>query len=45
MPELGCLYLDAADQPVRLEPGSPAFATLTRHFASVEGAWPWVVGE
>lgn len=45
MPEVGCLYLDAAHQPVRPEPGSPAFATLTRHFASVKGAWPWVVGE
>jgi len=38
--ELGCLYLDAAGNPVRPEPASPVFPALTRHFGSIRGAWP-----
>jgi hypothetical protein len=41
--EVGCLYLDAAGQPVCPDPSSPAFAQLTRHFGSVKGAWPRIV--
>src|SRR4051794_25487271 len=42
--ELGCLYLDAANVPVTPDPESPAFAGLIRHFGSVRGAWPEIVG-
>ncbi|MBI2925460.1 MAG: hypothetical protein HYY24_07120 [Verrucomicrobia bacterium] len=45
MPELGCLYLDAAGHPVCPDPASPDFAKLTRHFGCVKGAWPSVVEE
>jgi hypothetical protein len=38
--EMGCLYLDAAGQPVTPDPASAEFAKLTRHFGSVRGAWP-----
>jgi hypothetical protein len=38
--EMGCLYLDAAGNPMAPDPGSPSFAALTRHFGSVKGAWP-----
>jgi hypothetical protein len=37
------LFHDAQGQPVCLNPGSPDFATLTRHFGSVKGAWPRIV--
>lgn len=43
--ELGCLYLDAAGNPVRPDPDSPRFAQLTRHYGSVKGAWPRIVEE
>jgi hypothetical protein len=38
--ELGCLYLDADNQPVTPDPGSPDFPKRTRHFGSIRGAWP-----
>ena len=40
MAEFGCLYLNAAGQPVCPDPAAPEFAKLTRHFGSVKGAWP-----
>jgi len=40
MHELGCLYLNAAGQPVCPDPAAPEFPKLTRHFGSVKGAWP-----
>jgi len=43
--ELGCLYLDAAGQPVCPDPASPEFPRLTRHYGSVKGAWPRIVEE
>ena len=45
MAEVGCLYLDGANHPVRPNPGSPVFPRLKRHFGSVKGAWPRVVGQ
>src|SRR5258707_5806755 len=45
MKEVGCLYLDEADQPVCPNPAAPGFARLTRHFGSVKGAWPRIVGQ
>ena len=41
--EMGCLYLEAAGQPVCPDPSSPDFTKLTRHFGSVKGAWPRIV--
>jgi hypothetical protein len=38
--DLGCLYVDTRHQPVMPDPKSPEFATLTRHFGSIRGAWP-----
>jgi hypothetical protein len=38
--EVGCLYLNAAGQPVCPDPAGPDFPKLTRHFGSVKGAWP-----
>jgi len=38
--DLGCLYLDARNQPVTPDPDSPDFATLRRHLGCVRGAWP-----
>lgn len=43
--EMGCLYLNAAGVPVCPEPQSPEFTHLTRHFGSVKGAWPRIVGD
>ena len=43
--EVGCLYLDGANHPVRPNPGSPEFPMLKRHFGSVKGAWPRIVGQ
>ena len=37
---VGCLYLDAAGNPVTPDPDSPEFVTLRRHYGSVRGAWP-----
>ena len=37
--EVGCLYLNDADQPVCPDPAAPGFLKLTRHFGSVQGAW------
>jgi hypothetical protein len=45
MEEAGCLYLDSHGRPVCPDPGSPEFSRLTRHFASVKGAWPEIVEE
>ena len=39
-PEVGCLYLSPASQPVSPDPASADFATLVRHFGSIRGAWP-----
>lgn len=41
--ERGCLYLDARGKPVCPDPAAPEFATLTRHYGSVKGAWPRIV--
>lgn len=41
--ELGCLYLDAAGQPVCPDPDAPEFAQLTRHYGTLRGAWPRIV--
>lgn len=41
--ERGCLYLDPSGKPVCPDPGSPAFAKLTRHYGSLKGAWPRIV--
>jgi len=39
--EAGCAYLHpVSHSPVEPDPGSPAFATLQRHFGTVGGAWP-----
>jgi Nucleotidyl transferase AbiEii toxin, Type IV TA system len=38
--ELGCLYLDAANEPVTPDPSNPNFPHLKRHVGSVRGAWP-----
>ena len=43
--ELGCLYLDAAGEPVCPDPTEPGFTQLTRHYGSVKGAWPRIVEE
>jgi len=38
--DLGCLYLNADNEPVTPEPENPGFVELKRHFGSVRGAWP-----
>jgi hypothetical protein len=38
--ELGCLYLDANQQPVTPEPNANSFTDLTRHYGCIRGAWP-----
>ena len=38
-----CFFLNAHGQPVCPNPDAPEFATLTRHFGSVKGAWPRIV--
>jgi hypothetical protein len=38
--ELGCLYLDEANNPVTSDPDDPRFPGLKRHYGSVRGAWP-----
>ncbi len=38
--ELGCLYLNAANQPVTPDPDNPDSSSLKRHRGSVRGAWP-----
>jgi hypothetical protein len=43
--ERGCLYLNATGKPVCPDPASPEFPKLTRHYGSVKGAWPRIVGE
>lgn len=45
MHEVGCLYLDGANHPVCPDPDSPEFPTLKRHYGSVKGAWPRIVGQ
>ena len=42
--DVGCLYLDADEQPVTPDPKSGAFPRLTRHFGSRRGAWPTIPG-
>jgi hypothetical protein len=44
MHEVGCFYLDGQGKPVCPQLGSPEFAKLVRHFGSVKGAWPRIVG-
>jgi hypothetical protein len=41
--EIGCLYLDAAGNPVTPDPSAPEFRQLTRHYGKVGGAWPTVL--
>ena len=43
--EVGCLYLNAAGRPVCPDPASSEFSGLTRHFGSVKGAWPRILGK
>jgi hypothetical protein len=38
--EVGCLYLDANNQPVTPDPDRPGFPMFTRHFGSLRGSWP-----
>jgi hypothetical protein len=38
--ELGCLYLDAHDQPVTPDPDQSGFGHLRRHLGCIRGAWP-----
>ena len=40
--EIGCLYLDADQQPATPDPSSDAFPQLARHRGSLRGAWPTV---
>ncbi len=40
--EIGCLYLDADQQPATPDPSSDAFSLLARHRGSLRGAWPTV---
>ncbi len=40
LPDVGCLYLDAAGRPVGPHPTSPDFLHLRRHFGTAKGAWP-----
>jgi hypothetical protein len=40
--ELGCLYLDANNQPVTPDPADAGFAGLKRHRGSIRGAWPQI---
>jgi hypothetical protein len=42
--EAGCLYLAKTGEPRAPDPTSPEFATDIRHFGSVRGAWPTIVG-
>ncbi|MCI0652268.1 MAG: hypothetical protein L0Z55_10340 [Planctomycetes bacterium] len=42
--EVGCFYLDAAGRPVCPDPAALGFATLTRHFGSMKGAWADIAG-
>ena len=44
MEEIGCFYLNAAGKPVCPIPDSREFSSLTRHYGSVKGAWPRIVG-
>jgi len=43
--EPGCFFLNSAHQPVCPDPSSPEFPQLVRHYGSVKGAWPRIVGE
>ena len=38
--DLGCLYLDAGQNPTTPDPTGPTFSNLTRHFGCVRSAWP-----
>lgn len=40
--EVGCLYLGTEGLPVTPDPASEGFATLTRHWGKMHGAWPTV---
>ena len=42
--EVGCLYLDAAGNPLTPDPAAATFARLGRHFGCVRGAWPVIRG-
>ena len=42
--EVGCLYLNAANQAVTPDPAAPEFSQLRRHYGSVRGAWPIMAG-
>jgi hypothetical protein len=41
--EVGCLYLDADGLPAAVDPTTPEFTTLIRHWGSLKGAWPKAV--
>ena len=40
--EIGCLYVDADQQPVGPDPSSDAFRSLVRHRGCVRGTWPTI---
>ncbi len=42
--EVGCLYLNAANQAVTPDPSVPEYSQLRRHYGSVRGAWPAITG-
>src|SRR5262249_41929001 len=41
--EVGCLFLDAAGNPVTPDPDRADFAQVRRHFGSVCGTWPRLI--
>jgi hypothetical protein len=43
--EMGCFYLDNRGKPVCPNPENADFPKLTRHYASVKGAWPRIAPE
>lgn len=41
--EVGCLYLNSNNSPVRPNPSAASFKHLKLHFGSVKGAWPRII--
>lgn len=40
--DVGCLYINDANEPGTPDPDGPGFPALKRHFGSVGGAWPHI---
>lgn len=40
--DLGCLYLNAQQQPIKPDTQSDTFGSLTRHHGCIRGAWPTI---